>query len=247
EPDVILCAAPSHCVMNDVEKYLKLGISTVDCFDNHKEINKYREHLQLLAESNKAVSILGFGWDPGFDSIIRALAGTVVSGGETITTFGPGRSMGHTTVVKSCHPDIVNAVSITLPGAEPGLQKREVYIELNDALKSKSVQDKITGDILSHPYFNQDDSRVFYVESIAGHDTRNHGGIITRKSVSAGIELKLRGDNSIMTATAMYNAARAAYRMKGRGNFGCVTAVQIAPLDLVKGLTIMDRLTAIKY
>ena len=246
-PDVILCAAPSHCVMNDVEKFLKLGISTIDCFDNHKEINKYREFLNTIAEANKAVSILGIGWDPGFDSIIRALAGLVVPCSKTITTFGPGRSMGHTTVVKSIHQDIKNAVSITLPGKEPGLQRREVYIEINDALRSKGVQEKITGDILEHQYFKSDDSHVFFVESIAGYDTRMHGGIITRECEQANMELKLHGDNSIMTATAMYNAARAAFRMKENGNYGCFTSVQIAPIDYVKGQNITERLTRIKY
>jgi len=247
KPDVVLCAAPSHCVMNDVKKFLELGISTVDCFDNHKGINEYRELLNAVAEQNKAVSILGIGWDPGFDSIIRALAGLVVSGGETITTFGPGRSMGHTTTVKSIHPDVKNAVSITLPGKEPGLQRREVYIELNNALMNKSVQDKITGDILKHPYFCNDDSHVFFVESIAENDTRKHGGIITRKSSQAGMELKLHGDNSIMTATAMYTAAYAAFRMKEKGNYGCFTSVQIAPIDFIKGYTITERLARIKY
>jgi diaminopimelate dehydrogenase len=246
-PDVVLCAAPSHCVMNDVEKFLRLGISTVDCFDNHKEINKYLELLKPLAEQNSAVSILGFGWDPGFDSIIRSLAGLVVSGGKTITTFGPGRSMGHTTVVKSIHPDIENAVSITLPGKEPGLQRRLVYIELNDKLSSERVQDTIRRDVLAHSYFNCDDSHVYFVESIAENDTRRHGGMITRVSDSANLELKLHGDNSIMTATAMYNAARAAFRMKEKGNYGCVTAVQIAPLDFIKGQTITERLARIKY
>jgi len=247
KPDVVLCSAPSHCVMNDVEKFLELGISTVDCFDNHKEINKYRELLNGIAEQSKSVSILGIGWDPGFNSIIRALAGLVVSGGETITTFGPGRSMGHTTTVKSIHPDIVNAVSITLPGKEPGLQRREVFIELNDALKNKSVQDEITGDILKHPYFSNDDSHVFFVESIAENDTRKHGGIITRKGTRADVELKLHGDNSIMTATAMYNAAYAAFRMKEKGSYGCFTSVQIAPIDFVKEHTITERLERIRY
>ena len=247
KPDVVICAAPSHCVMDYVKEFLELGISTVDCFDNHKEINKYRESMNIIAESNKAVSVLGIGWDPGFDSVIRSLAGSVVMEGETITTFGPGRSMGHTTIVKSIHKDIVNAVSLTLPGKEPGLQRREVYIELNEALEDKSVQDVITRDILKHSYFSNDDSHVNFVKSITENDTRNHGCIITRKSTDANMELKLHGDNSIMTATAMYNAARAAFRMKESGKYGCVTAVQIAPIDFIKGDSIALRLANIKY
>jgi len=82
KPDIILCAAPSHCVIEDVEKYLRLGISTVDCFDDHKEINKQRERLNLFINDTlkiKAVSIIGSGWDPGFNSIQRSLAGLVAA------------------------------------------------------------------------------------------------------------------------------------------------------------------------
>ena len=251
KPDVILCTAPSHTVMHDVEKYVKLGFSTVDCFDNHKEINAWREKLNLIINSGnskiQAVSIMSSGWDPGYDSIQRTLAGLVAAGGETITTFGPGRSMGHTTTVKSLHPEIKKAVSLTLPGAKPGLQRREVYIELNDALRNKDVQDKITREILAHPYFKNDDSNVFFTESIAANDTRDHGGIITCQTAKAAVEVKLRGDNSIMTAGAVYASARAAKRAKDSGRYGCFTLAEIAPLDFIKGDTVADRLAKIKY
>ena len=251
KPDVILCTAPSHTVMNDVEKYLKLGFSTVDCFDNHHEINAWREKLNsLINNANpkiQAVSIVSSGWDPGYDSIQRALTGLVAVGGETITTFGPGRSMGHTTTVKSLNPDIKKAVSLTLPGEKPGLQRREVYIELNDALRSKDVQDKITKEILAHPYFKKDDSHVFFTESIAANDTRDHGGIITCQVANAAVEVKLRGDNSIMTASALYASARAAKRAKDSGRYGCFTMAEFAPLNFVKGDTVANRLARIKY
>ncbi|MDR2900446.1 MAG: hypothetical protein LBV20_02850, partial [Treponema sp.] len=180
KPDVILCAAPSHCVMDDVQKYLALGFSTVDCFDNHKEILTQRKQLDTLAKTHHAVSVLGAGWDPGFDSIFRALSVLIVPGNEAVTTFGPGRSMGHTTTVKAIHPDITDAVSLTLPGEKPGLQRREVYIALNEKLADENVQNHIRRDILAHPYFKNDDSHVFFVESIADHDTNRHGGIIIR-------------------------------------------------------------------
>jgi diaminopimelate dehydrogenase len=247
QPDVILCAAPSHCVMDDVQKYLELGFSTVDCFDNHKEIITQRSKLDALAKNNKVVSIIGAGWDPGFDSIFRALSVLIVPENEAITTFGPGRSMGHTTTVKAIHPDITDAVSLTLPGEKPGLQRREVYIALNDKLADENVQEKIRRDILSHSYFKNDDSHVFFVESIAKHDTNKHGGIVTRESISAKVEVKLQGENAYMTAAAMYAAARAAGRLLSAGNYGCKTLAEIPPLDFVKGETEEERLTRIKY
>jgi len=249
KPDIILCAAPSHIVMEDVEKFIKLGISTVDCFDNHKEINMWRERLNSLINDHRlnAVSITASGWDPGFDSVQRTLAGLVAAGGEVFTTFGPGRSMGHTTTVKSLHPDIREAVAITLPGAKPGLQRREVYIQLNSALQNKDLQEKITRDILSHSYFKNDDSHVFFKESIAENDTLNHGGLITCQAAKAGVEVRLQGDGPIMTANAMYASARAAKRAKDSGRYGCFTLAEIMPLDFIKGDTIAERLAKVKY
>lgn len=247
KPDVILCAAPSHCVMDDVQKYLELGISTVDCFDSHKEIIGWRGKLDLLAREKNAVSVIGAGWDPGFDSIIRALTNLVVPENEAVTTFGPGRSMGHTTTVKAIHPGITDAVSLTLPGAKPGLQRREVFIALNEKLADKTVQESIRNDILNHPYFKNDDSHVFFVESIAEHDTAMHGGIITREGNFAKAEVTLHGDNALMTAAAMYGAARAAGRLLSSGNYGCRTLAEIPPLDFIKGASIAERLAKIKY
>lgn len=247
KPDVVLCSAPSHCVMDDVQKYLRLGVSAVDCFDNHKEIITWREKLDVLAKENKTVSVIGSGWDPGFDSLIRALSGLVVTGNNPVTTFGPGRSMGHTTTVKAIHPDITDAVSITLPGKEPGLQRREVFIALNEKLSGSAVQEEIRRLITSHEYFCNDDTQVFFVESIAAHDTAKHGGIISRTGDFANVELKLHGDNALMTAAAMYGAARAAARIRKTGNYGCKTLAEIAPVDFIKGEEIAERLREIKY
>jgi diaminopimelate dehydrogenase len=247
KPDVILCSAPSHCVMDDVQKYLRMGISTVDCFDNHKEILKWRETLDALAKKHQAVSVIGSGWDPGFDSLIRALSGLVVTGNNTVTTFGPGRSMGHTTTVKAIHPDITEAVSITLPGKEPGLQRREVFIALNEKLKDKFVQEEIRRRILEHSYFKNDDTQVSFVDSIAAHDTNKSGGTITRCDDNANVELKLHGDNALMTAAAMYGAARAAARICKTNAYGCKTLAEIAPIDFICGETIAERLEKIKY
>jgi len=155
--------------------------------------------------------------------------------------------MGHTTVVKSIHQDIKEAVSLTLPGAKPGLQRREVYIEINATLEDESVQHKIKQDILAHDYFKNDDSNVFFVESIAEYDTRKHGGIITREDLNAKVETTLIGDNPIMTAIAMYNSARAAKRIMEKGDFGCRTLVEIPPIDFVKGVSVAERLQKIKY
>ena len=120
-------------------------------------------------------------------------------------------------------------------------------IEINEALKVEAIQNKIRQDILRHDYFKNDNSFVYFVESIAEYDSRNHGGIITCEDSNAKVETTLFGDNSIMTATAMYNTARAVKRFVDRGDYGCFTLVEVPPIDFCKGTNIAEMLTKIKY
>ena len=54
-----------------------------------------------LCQKGNACAIVSAGWDPGADSIVRALMLACVPRGITHTNFGPGMSMGHTVCVKS--------------------------------------------------------------------------------------------------------------------------------------------------
>ena len=66
--DVAILATPSRKVKENAEKYLAMGINTVDSFDIHTEICDLRAALDPLAKANGAVSIISAGWDPGSDS-----------------------------------------------------------------------------------------------------------------------------------------------------------------------------------
>ncbi|MCL1902342.1 MAG: diaminopimelate dehydrogenase [Alphaproteobacteria bacterium] len=246
---VVLCCGPNHALKNDVVKFLEMGIATVDTFDSHKEINEYREIYNKIAIANKTVSILGSGWDPGLFSIVRALFAQLSPRYETFTNFGPGRSMGHTTIVKEQSPYIRNAVSITKYGATPGAHKREVYVEVmpGSPLDNADEQEKLRDKILAHPYFKNDDSHIYFVESIAEYDTSKHGGRLLNESADSKIELTLNGDNPMMTANMMHASARAAHRAVLAGQFGCFTTVERPPLDFIPGETVAERLNRIKY
>ncbi|MCL2100868.1 MAG: diaminopimelate dehydrogenase [Fibromonadales bacterium] len=241
KPDVIICAAPSGHVKKDVKKFLSLGISTVDCYDSHAKIIAVREELSKLAIKNSAVSIFATGWDPGFDSIQRALFAQLSPIGETLTTFGPGRSMGHTTEVKDIK-GVKDAVSLTLPGNKPGMQKRQVYV-----VADKLEQKRIESEIKKHPYFVKDPTEVKFVPSIAKYDTDKHQGHLLNCDKDVRVEVTLSGVNPIMTANMMYAAARAAYRAFLNKEFGCFTVVERSPLDFVQGSTIKERLLGIRY
>ncbi|MDR2580290.1 MAG: diaminopimelate dehydrogenase [Fibromonadaceae bacterium] len=240
-PDVILCAGPSGYVKQDVKKFLELGFCTVDCFDSHQKIYKYRQEIGKIAGKSRAVSILATGWDPGFDSIQRALLAQLSPMGTTFTTFGPGRSMGHTTEVKDIS-GVKDAVSLTLPGSKPGTQRRRVYV-----VADKPQRKRIEQDIKKHPYFVNDPTEVKFVPCIAKFDTNKHQGHLINCGNNVKAEVKLAGVNPIMTANMMYSAARAAFRAKANGNFGCWTVVECPPLDFIQGGTVKDRLQKIKY
>jgi len=241
KPNVILCAGPSSHVKEDVKKFLNLGISTVDCFDSHSKIVKYREEIGKVAAKNRAVSVLSTGWDPGFDSVQRALFLQLSPFGETFTTFGPGRSMGHTTEVKGIE-GVKDAVSITLPGNKPGTQQREVYV-VAEALQQKRIEK----EIISHPYFANDPTFVKFVPSIAKYDTNHHQGNLLNYGKDVKVVTVLSGVNPVMTANMMYAAARAVSRACTEKRFGCFTLVELPPLDFILGTTVKERLLKIKY
>ncbi|MDR1697064.1 MAG: diaminopimelate dehydrogenase [Rickettsiales bacterium] len=243
-PRVVLCAAPSGVVKSDVIKYLSQGFCTVDCFDDHSKIYDQKMELDEIAKKHKSVSIIATGWDPGFDSAIRALYAQLSPMGETITTFGPGRSMGHTTTAKAI-PGVQDAVSITLPGKKPGTHIRELYI-VAPAELHKSISDTVRQD----SYFinnAKQETNIHFVDDIAQFDTRDHGGWLVNRGTCVNVETKLHGNNPIMTANMMYAAARAAVRAQDAGKYGCFTVVELPLIDFISGATVRDQLAKIRY
>ena len=99
--DVAILATPTRQVEHYAKEILALGINTVDSFDIHTQITDLRRSLDEVAKAHNRVSIISAGWDPGSDSIVRALLEAIVPKGITYTNFGPGMSMGHTVAVKA--------------------------------------------------------------------------------------------------------------------------------------------------
>lgn len=91
----ILCT-PTRSVEKFALECLELGVNTVDSFDIHGQILQLRKALDGAAKTHNAVSVISAGWDPGSDSVIRALMEAMAPRGITYTNFGPGMSMGHT-------------------------------------------------------------------------------------------------------------------------------------------------------
>ena len=126
--DVAILATPTRKVEDFAKKILAKGINTVDSFDIHGQISTLRKNLGEVAREHGKVSVISAGWDPGSDSVGRALLEAVAPKGITYTNFGPGMSMGHTVAVKAVE-GVKAALSMTIP-VGTGIHRRMVSIEL---------------------------------------------------------------------------------------------------------------------
>ncbi|MEX9542233.1 diaminopimelate dehydrogenase, partial [Escherichia coli] len=126
--DVALLCSPTRVIGDLAEKILNLGINTVDSFDVHSEIVALKKRLDKAAKQRDSVAIVSAGWDPGSDSIMRALMLAMAPKGVTYTNFGPGMSMGHSVAAKAID-GVKDALSVTIP-LGTGVHRRMVYVEL---------------------------------------------------------------------------------------------------------------------
>lgn len=228
--DVAVLAVPSRQVPDYARQYLAMGIRTVDSYDIHGEIGALRHELGELARAHGAVAILAAGWDPGTDSVVRALMQAMAPQGMTFTNFGPGMSMGHTAAVKAI-PGVRSALCLTLP-AGAGRQRRTVYVELEPGADFDRVESAIQRD----PYFVHDETLVYRVDRLDELVDMGHGVVLERKGVSGGahnqlMRFEMRIQNPALTGQILVAAARAALRLSP----GAYTLVEVPVIDLLPG------------
>lgn len=228
--DVAILATPTREVEKYALQYLAKGINTVDSFDIHTSIIDLRRSLDEVARQHGTVAIISAGWDPGSDSVIRALLQAAAPKGLTYTNFGPGMSMGHTVCVKS-KPGVKDALSMTIP-LGTGIHRRMVYVELEDGAKLEDV----TAAVKADPYFASDETHVIAVDCVADVKDMGHGVNMTRKGVSGKthsqrFEFNMAINNPALTAQILVCVARAAMRQKP----GAYTMIEIPVIDLLPG------------
>lgn len=236
DADVALVCTPTREVQSFATVLAGRGICTVDSFDIHGQIWHLRESLDAVCQAHKSVSVISAGWDPGSDSMVRAILMALAPKGLTYTNFGPGRSMGHTVAAKS-KPGVKNALSMTIP-LGTGIHRRMVYVELEEGAEFKAVE----AAILADDYFAHDETHVIEVESVDALNNVAHGVNLVRNGVSGNthnqrFEFNMTINNPALTGQVMVSCARAAMRMKARGAYGAKTMIELAPIDLLPGST----------
>lgn len=236
DADVVLVATPTREVQKFATLLAARGICTVDSFDIHGQIWSLRSSLDAVCQANHTVSILSAGWDPGTDSMVRALLMAMAPKGLTYTNFGPGRSMGHTVAAKAIK-GVKNALSMTIP-LGTGIHRRMVYIELEEGADFKTVE----AAILADDYFAHDETHVILVDSVDALNNVAHGVNLVRSGVSGEthnqrFEFNMTINNPALTGQVMVSCARAAVRMRDHGEFGAKTMIELRPIDLLPGST----------
>lgn len=228
--DVAILATPTRSCEEYAKKILPLGINTVDSFDIHTNIVEYRRALMEVCKEHGTVAVIAAGWDPGSDSIVRTLMQSLAPKGLSYTNFGPGMSMGHSVCVRS-KAGVKNALSMTIPLGE-GIHRRMVYVELEDGASLEEVTKAIKAD----PYFANDETHVFAVESVDAVRDMGHGVNLVRKGVSGKtqnqrLEFNMSINNPALTAQVLVNVARASLRQQP----GCYTMVELPVIDMLPG------------
>ena len=228
--DVAILATPTRSCEESAKQILPLGINTVDSFDIHTNIRGYRERLMEVNKQTGTDSVITAGWDPGSDSIVRTLMQSLAPKGLSYTNFGPGMSMGHSVCVRS-KEGVKNALSMTIPLGE-GIHRRMVYVELEDGAKLEDV----TAAIKADPYFANDETHVFAVESVDAVKDMGHGVHLVRKGVSGKtqnqrLEFNMSINNPALTAQVLVNVARASMRQQP----GCYTMIELPVIDMLPG------------
>ena len=233
KPDVVCVCSPSRNVPEDASFYLGKGFCTVDSFDIHSEIGKLVPRLDEAAKKNGVAAITAAGWDPGTDSMFRALLEAMAPAGTTFTNFGRGRSMGHSVAVRSMK-GVADATSITIP-IGGGRHARLVYVLPEKGASFEEIKKTIAAD----PYFVHDPLEVREVADsgeMALVADNSHGLLMERIGASGStgnqrFSIDMRIDNPALTAQILVSSARAATRMPA----GCYTLIDIPPVALLPG------------
>ncbi len=236
KPSVVILCCPSRRVPEDAPAYLEAGLHTVDSFDIHSEIPDLVTRLDASAQKGGSVAVTAAGWDPGTDSVLRALFECMAPAGTTFTNFGRGRSMGHSVAARSIK-GVADATSITIPTGG-GRHSRLVYL----LPESGADKDGIRQSIFADPYFKNDPLELRFVESAAelALVADNSHGVQMERIGASGLTsnqrfcFDMRIDNPALTAQVLVSSARAATRLA----VGCYTLIDIPPVAFLPG----DRL-----
>ena len=247
--DVLILCGGSKNDLPTQGPELAQWFTTVDSFDTHARIPEYFEAVDASARTGGNIAIISVGWDPGLFSLNRLFGEAVLPDGDTYTFWGKGLSQGHSDAVRRV-PGVRGAVQYTIPapeaidqvrqGLRPQLSTRQKHTrECHVVLQDGADPEQVKQAIVTMPdYFADYDTTVHFISEETlrtEHAAMPHGGFVIRSGITAEgenqvVEFSLAlGSNPGFTSSVLVAYARAAHRLKQRGETGARTVYDIAP------------------
>ena len=254
EIDVMIICGGSATDLPEMTPMLAKHFNVVDSFDTHARIPEHFANVDAAAKAAGHTALISAGWDPGLFSLARLYMNTVLPEGKDYTFWGRGVSQGHSDAIRRI-PGVADARQYTVPvpsalesarsGENPDLSTRQKHTrECYVVAEEGADRAKIEQQIKEMPnYFADYDTTVTFItaeEMKRDHAELPHGGQVIRSgSTGEGgkhkhvMEFSLKLDsNPEFTASVLVACARAVGRMNSRGDFGCKTLFDVAPVDL---------------
>ena len=243
---MILCGGSLKDLPEQVIMVSKM-FNTVDSFDTHAKIPAYFKQVDESAGSNKTLSLISTGWDPGLFSLARLLGQSILPQGEDYTFWGKGLSQGHSDAVRRV-PGVKKGVQYTIPkktamervrsGENPRLSTSEKHERVCYVVAEEDADlQEIENTIKKMPhYFDAYQTTVHFIteaELKANHSSMPHGGIVFRSGITGNgskqrIEFSLTLEsNPEFTASVLVAYARAVGKMAKEGQTGARTVLDI--------------------
>ena len=254
--DVLILCGGSASDLPKQTPYLAQHYSVVDSFDTHAKIPCHVQAVDEAAKKANTTAIVSVGWDPGMFSLARLYANAALPCGKDYTFWGKGVSQGHSDAIRRIE-GVLDAKQYTIPKAEalnavrngetPTLTAREQHLrECYVVAKDGADKAYIEKTIKEMPnYFADYDTVVHFIsqeEMKQNHSGLPHGGFVVRNGETGKngehkhvIEYSLQLDsNAEFTASVLVAYARAAYKMRQDGIYGCKTVIDVPPVYLLK-------------
>ena len=252
--DVMILCGGSATDLPKMTPAFARDFHVIDSFDTHAAIPSHFAAVDAAARESGHIAFISLGWDPGLFSVNRLYASAILPQGKDYTFWGKGVSQGHSDAVRRI-PGVVDCRQYTIPvdaamdavrsGANPELTPREKHTRYCYVVAEEDADKAaIENAIKTMPnYFADYDTTVEFIsmeEMRRDHAGLPHGGSVIRSGITGWngeshqtIEYKLTLDsNPQFTASVLVACARAAMKLKDRGEIGCRTIFDVAPADL---------------
>ncbi len=253
--DVLIICGGSATDLPKMTPSLAENFNVIDSFDTHADIPAHFSNVDVAAKKGNNIAMISVGWDPGMFSINRLYGNALLPDGNDYTFWGKGVSQGHSDAIRRID-GVIDARQYTCPidsalekvrnNENPFLSTRDKHTRLCYVVAEDTAdKQKIEQEIKTMPkYFSDYDTNVNFIsqeELDKNHKGIPHGGFVIRSGKTGKscdnnhiIEYSLKLDsNPEFTASVLVAFARAAYRMKNRGEIGCKTVFDVAPKDLI--------------